>query len=205
MDIDLLKTDKNTLGLLASGGFDSPVSGISFEEETHTLVLEMAEAMDSLPLNVPVGYEFWEHIITSRFMHFGITQKGRITHTAQLPMISGEYAGLGMPPGRVLPISAYQRFMEDVTSGQAIHRDDLGEAHSGIVTGGVAPATLQLAPQLEHALELEKSQGLEMGPSLAPPTPKGPGGLGGNSLPTLNLQNRAPKPPSNMDGGEGDK
>lgn len=204
MEIDLLKTDKHVLGLLANGGFESAVSGVSFEEETHTLILEMGEAMDSFALNVPVGYEIWEHITKSRLIHFGIIQKGRITHAAQLPMISGEYAGLGMPPGRMLPISSYQRFLEEVTSGQAIHRDDLSEGTSGIVTGGVAPATLQLAPQLEHALELEKSQGLDMGPTLAPPTPKGPGGLGGSSLPTLNLQNRAPKPPTNTDGGEGD-
>lgn len=201
MQVDLLKTAKGQLGILANGAFDDVVSGISFEEDTQHLILEMGEAMDSVMMNISVSYDFWPDVLKTRSVPMGVFQKGRLTHAAVLPMISGEYAGLGMPPGRLMPVTYFQSFMDEVMSGQALHRDDLGEGESGAVTGGVSPAAVQLAPQLEHALELEKTAGLTHGPSLAPPTPKGPGGLGGSSLPTLNLQNRHPKPPTNTDGG----
>lgn len=205
MQVDLLRTKKGMLGILADGPFEETISGVSFEEETQTVILEMAEAMDSVQLNIPVSFDFWQDVLNTRTVYIGVVQLGMLSQAGVVPMISGKYAGLGMPPGRILPIAHFLNFMGEVESGQALHRDDLGETSSGAVTGGVSPAAIKLAPQLEHSLQLEKNAELTHAPTLAPPTPSGPGGLGGSSAQTLNLQNRHPKPPTNTDGGEGKK
>ena len=93
-----------------------------------------------------------------------------------------------------MSIAQAQHWLKTVISGQPIHRDDLGEENesSGSLRG-VSPATLQLAPQLQRELSQELQNAPKFQPSMSGPKM----GLGGNSAPTMNLQNRSPKPPSN--------
>ena len=100
-----------------------------------------------------------------------------------------------------MSIAQAQHWLKTVVSGQPIHRDDLGvENESSGTLRGVSPSTLQLAPQLQREL----TQELQNAPKPVAPSISAPKmGLGGNSQPSANLQNRSPKPPKN-DGTKGD-
>lgn len=88
--------------------------------------------------------------------------------------------------------------MSEATTGQPLHRAVLGQDD---VRGVVRDIDRQ---KLTLSLELTKARPYEVAQKLSGPAPVmaptlGPGGTTG--LPTLNLQNRAPPPPSHMDEG----
>lgn len=98
-----------------------------------------------------------------------------------------------------MTIAQADHWLKSVIKGQPIHRDDLGveNASSGTMRG-IAPSTLQLAPQLqrERNMELENAPRPEYkisAPSMGP---------GGNSSGGLNMRNRQPKPPRDTNKSE---
>lgn len=102
-----------------------------------------------------------------------------------------------------MSIAQAQHWLKSVTSGQPIHRDDLGaENESGGTLRGISPSTLQLAPQLQRELTQELAAAPKPELKISAPSM----GIGGNSGggANLNLQNRTPKPPTNKGTKKGD-
>jgi len=88
-------------------------------------------------------------------------------------------------------------WLQNVISGQPLHRDDLGEEdESSGSLRGISPAVLQLAPQLKQELSVQ----LANAPRYEGPAMSVPGmSPGGNTVRGPNLQNRTPKPPTTED------
>lgn len=93
-------------------------------------------------------------------------------------------------------IQQAEYWLKSVIGGQPLHRDELGEEDTSSGTlRGVSPTVLKLAPQLQQNM----AQELANAPKFEGPQMSVPGmSPGGNSVraPGINLQNRAPKPPS---------
>lgn len=98
-----------------------------------------------------------------------------------------------------MSIAQAQHWLKTVISGQPIHRDDLGhENESSGSLRGVAPSTLQLAPQLQRELTQELQNAPKPAPTISAPKMGLGGNSGGGTKPSLGLQNRTPKPPKNQ-------
>ena len=97
-------------------------------------------------------------------------------------------------------IAQAEYWLKSVTSGQPLHRDDLGEEDDSSGTlRGISPAVLKLAPQLQQTM----SQELANAPKFEGPQMSVPGmSPGGNSVRAPGLNNRQPKPPTNTDEGK---
>lgn len=99
-------------------------------------------------------------------------------------------------------IADFQKFMKTAKKeGQSLHRSDLVMARGG--GDQVAPVTqnydiekLELTPQLMKDLQLEQAQKFQATPNLTHNLSYGPGGSSAMGPATPNLQNRAPKPPT---------
>lgn len=94
-----------------------------------------------------------------------------------------------------MSIAQAERALKTAKMGQPLHRDNLGEenASSGTLRG-VSPVSLQLAPQLQRELTQELQNAPKPAPTLTAAPKMGPGG---NSM---NLNTRAPKPPTDDSG-----
>lgn len=100
-----------------------------------------------------------------------------------------------------MTIAQADHWLKSVTSGQPIHRDNLGEedASNGTMRG-ITPATLQLAPQLQRERNLELQQAPKPELKITAPSMGIGGNRGGGTA--LNMQNRHPKPPATGKTGE---
>lgn len=87
MDIDLLLNKNKDVGLVATGKFDSPVSGIIFDHATQSLSLEFGETMDTLDLNVPVGDEFIPFLAPRNHLYMIGTDKKHIHEAYRVPLV----------------------------------------------------------------------------------------------------------------------
>lgn len=183
MNIDLLLTDQGEPGLVSDTGFDHPVAGVMYDAESGQITLEFGEA-EPLELNIPIGSETGDglrHIIE---IQVGIIERGMIADNRQVPLVllNDPFGGGNAGRFAVRPrnsVSSFESFMRRCTSGQPVHRDDLGdERHAGSILGSVSPAVLQFAPHLARQKTLEASPHL----APAPPAPgMGPGGAGGGN------------------------
>ncbi|MBU6234242.1 MAG: hypothetical protein KGQ41_00205 [Alphaproteobacteria bacterium] len=212
MQIDLLASRGGEVGLLASSAFSSDVSGVIFDVAERSLTLEFGASMDSMKLNCPVGEDMVPFLKAREQIHACCIEKGRMIFAKQVPLVTVSHdeddvagTGSGLPPG----VSGVMAWLKKVTSGQTIHRDNLGDTSSngGIIhREGLSAATLQAAPQLAKVLVQEqamvqKSQ-LQNQPRMAPPS-LGPGAT--SPMPGLgNLMPRTPRGGSTS-GGEGDE
>lgn len=98
-----------------------------------------------------------------------------------------------------MSIAEAQHWLKSVTSGQPIHRDDLGaENESSGTLRGISPSTLELAPQLKRELaqELEHAPKPEL--KISAPS-MGIGGNSGGGAQPSGMNNRQPKPPTTKD------
>jgi len=92
-------------------------------------------------------------------------------------------------------IQQAEYWLKNVTSGQPLHRDDLGqEDESSGSLRGISPSVLKLAPQLQQTL----TQELDNAPKYEGPAMSVPGmSPGGNMVSgPSGMKNRAPKPPT---------
>ena len=87
MDIDLLINKNNDVGLVATGKFESPVSGIIFDHETQSLSLEFGETMDSMALNVPVADEIIPYLTQKNYLFLIGTDKRLIHEAYRVPLM----------------------------------------------------------------------------------------------------------------------
>ncbi|PCI00723.1 MAG: hypothetical protein COB76_02880 [Alphaproteobacteria bacterium] len=87
MDIDLLINKNKDVGLVATGKFDSPVSGIIFDHQTQSLSLEFGQTMETLDLNVPISEDFIPHIAHKNHLFLIGTDKRHIHEAYRVPLI----------------------------------------------------------------------------------------------------------------------
>lgn len=201
MQIDLLISSRGELGLLSSDMMSQKVSAVIYSPEEASLTLEYGQSMDTLPLNVAVATHLGTYFHDEQYsIHIGFMKDGKLAKAGQVKLITGDFTPFGDTSSE--SISSFMDFMEHVTEGQAVHRDDVAdEGSNSSVTGGVSPAALAMAPQLKQELKLERSQTLQNVPRFTPPslTPGGSSAPGGPQ--NLDLSKFQPKPPK----GESDK
>lgn len=194
MNIDLLLTTKREAGLIADKPFASPVAGVMYDSQTGLITLEFADA-DALDLNIAIEHEIAQSLSYTHEIHVAVIERGQITDSRQVPLIllndpfgTGHFA---VKPRR--SVLALDNFMKRATSGQPVHREDLGnESAAGTVMGGVSGAVLQFAPQLARQRTMEAApRAPGPAPHLAPGLgPKG--NSGGARMPPR--QQQAPPP-----------
>ncbi len=205
MQIDLLGTQGGELGLVSSNALNNDVSGVIFDLGEHTLTLEFGKAMDSLRLNIPVGYDFVDPLRQTHYLHICAVEKGRMVYAKQVPLVKvsmeDDYFAQGPIKSGIMPL---QTWLRNAKFAQSVHRDNLGDTGSngGIMhRAGLSAQTLQVAPQLAQQLVQEQSlaqrQQLHHTPRMGPPS-LGPG----TQSPQLGLGNYAPRGPDGS-GGEG--
>ncbi len=198
MNIDLLLTKNGDAGLVCDGAFESPVAGVIFDAEMRQVTLEYAN-LETTEMNIPVEDGIAESLLWAFALQVGVIVDDKIQETRQVPLMHlndpGGQAGYQKPARASSSVSMFERFLKDCSTGQPLHRDDLGdESVSGSVVGGVNRAVLQFAPQLARQKTLEATHDLKM----AGPAPSGPGmGLGGRggggAVPTQQHRPAAPR------------
>lgn len=87
MDIDLLISKTNDVGLVTTGKFEARVSGAIFDHETHSLSLEFAETLDSMTLNVPVADDFVPYLVQKSHIFLVGTDKRHIHEAYRIPLM----------------------------------------------------------------------------------------------------------------------
>lgn len=87
MQIDLLISSKNEVGILSDTEFETDPSGVIFDGLEHSLTLEFSQTYDSMEMNVPLSDEVVDIITSVSFIHVGVMSRGRILKAAQLPLM----------------------------------------------------------------------------------------------------------------------
>lgn len=85
MKIDLMFTKSDEAGLISDTPFESPVSGVIFEQGKGKLFLEFAD-MDSKELNVPVTEEFQDILYFKDYIYIGVIEDRVISDARRVPL-----------------------------------------------------------------------------------------------------------------------
>jgi hypothetical protein len=204
MELDLLINKTGEYGIVTTHQFEAKPSAAFFDHDTLRLSLEFSETMDSVPLNVTVALDHAEALILRNQIYFVVYEGDFIVMAETIPLIhTGATAGSSTSGQAYGTISQAEYWLKTAIQGQPIHRDNLGhENASGGVMRGVSPKVLRLAPQLQRQLAQERANAPKPAPALTVPTM----GMGGNSgggrstggIQNPNLNNRHPKPPTDM-------
>lgn len=182
MNIDLLFTNKGEAGLISSENLIKKVAGVVLDSQSGLLTLEFVD-MDYLELNIPVDSEYMIALDRCAQIHLGAIKSGNISQAYQIPLmfLDDPYRTEAMMKVKQLPnpLAAFDYFIKQCSSGQPVHRDDLGDDSTmGCVLGEMGPAELQFAPHLARRHQME------VAPKAAPSGPSGPSapgmGLGGS-------------------------
>ncbi|MBX2835145.1 MAG: hypothetical protein KTR28_09270 [Micavibrio sp.] len=179
MNIDLLFTANGDAGLILSQTLPQKAIGIVFDFETGLFTIEYAD-MDYLELNIPVQSDFYATLDATRHLHLGSIVKSQIAQAYQVPIMFMDdpyrMEALNNTPPIKSPLAAFEAFMKSCVFGQPVHRGDLAdEGSSSCILGDSAPSSLQFAPHLARARNLESAP--RAAPSIGPSGP----GLGGGS------------------------
>lgn len=192
MNIDLLLTGQGEPGLVSDESFDEPVAGVMYDAETGVLTLEFGEE-DPVELNIPVGSDTGRSLLTITEIQVGIIERGMISENRQVPLvlINDPFGGGNSGRFPVKPRNSslsFESFMQRCTTGQPVHRDDLGaDLNAGSILGNVSPAVLQFAPHLARQKTMEATPHLAHTPSAPGMTPGG----GGSSTTVRRIQKPA--------------
>lgn len=185
MNIDLLVSNQNIVGLVGDEVIKGNIAGVMFDAETGIMTLEFTD-IDELELNIPIESRLAEMIAERMDIQYGVLEDGAFAITKQLPLIllNDPFGGGNMGQFPVKPrnsVMDFENFMKRCNAGQPVHRDDLGdEAAAESVMAGFNPAVLQFAPHLARQRSMEAS------PKMAPSGPgpsMGMGGGGGGGSP----------------------
>ncbi|MFN3826172.1 MAG: hypothetical protein ACK4NR_00955 [Micavibrio sp.] len=179
LNIDLLLTSKDEVGLVCDQAAGNPVAGVMFDSDTGLLTLEYTE-LDPLDLNIPVDDSYIETLYYTSTIQIGTIIDGEIRDSRQVPVLlandpqaNADRARFAKPRSSVM---AFEKFLKDCVKGQPIHRDDLSDDSSRSVMGGMSAALMKFAPHLA------RQRAFEAAPHLAPKGPAPPGmGLGGGA------------------------
>jgi hypothetical protein len=87
MDIDLLISKTDDVGIVSTGKFDSPVTAAIFDHDTQLVSLEFGETMDTLVLNVPVGEDMVPYLIQRNYLFIIGTDKKHIHEAQRIPLM----------------------------------------------------------------------------------------------------------------------
>lgn len=87
MNIDLLISKTQDVGLVTTGKFDSIITAAIFDHETQMISLEMGEIMDTMHLNIPVSEEFLNYIKQRTFLYMIGTDKTHIHEAYRIPLM----------------------------------------------------------------------------------------------------------------------
>jgi hypothetical protein len=194
MDIDLLFTGQGEAGLISNGNFIKKAIGVVLDNKSGILTLEYADS-DYMEFNIPVESDFFPALDVNALIHVGAIKNGNIAQAYQVPLMflddpyRGEMLRHARQPGN--PLQAFNAFVKRCTTGQPVHREDLGDEKSmGCVLGEASPAALQFAPHLarRHALE----SGHKIIPNVNAPHIHGPG-LGTSSSGGRSMYQQPPK------------
>ena len=186
MNIDLLVSNQNIVGLISDERFAGSIAGVMFDAETGVMMLEFTDS-DSLELNIPVEMSIAEIVMGRPDIQMGILENGAFADTRQLPIIlqndpfgGGNAGGFAARPRN--SVMDFENFMKRCVSGQPVHRDDLGDENAAeSVMAGFNPAVLQFAPHLARQRNMEATP--KMQPSGPGPSMGMGGGGGGRAAP----------------------
>lgn len=198
LNIDLLVTAENEVGLVSDKGFGHNVAGVMFDMQSGQITLEFGDA-DPLELNIPVEIETGEGLYNIPVIHVGIIENGVIADSRQVPlvMLHDPFGGGNAGHFPVRPRSsvvAFESFMKRCIAGQPVHRADLGdESKTGTVLGGMSAAVLQFAPHLARQRAMEIAPQMHHAPKAPGLGPSGGGGGGGGRV--------MRRPPQQQSGG----
>lgn len=196
MNIDLLFTASGEVGLVCSENLVKKALGILLDNTTGTLTLEFND-MDYLELNIPVENEFFGVLDICPQLHIGAIKDKRISQAYQVPLMFLDdpyrlesFQNIQQPRN---PLQSFDYFVKSCTTGQPVHREDLGnEDTMGCILGDAVPAELQFAPHLA------RRHAMEAAPKLAPGNVPGMG-LGSSGGGVIRTQSSTPKTTKDSD------
>ena len=87
MNIDLLISKNNDVGIVSTGKFESQITAVIFDHGTREISLEFGQTMDSLPLNIPVAEELVDYLDGRSFLYFIGTDKTHIHEAYKIPLM----------------------------------------------------------------------------------------------------------------------
>ena len=87
MNIDLLQNKDGDFGLVSTGQFESPITGIIFDHEALSLSLEFGEAHDSMLLNVAVDETYTNALSQKTQLYIIGTDKKHIHEAYSAPLM----------------------------------------------------------------------------------------------------------------------
>lgn len=87
MNIDLLISKNNDVGLVTTGKFDSTVTAVMLDHETQEISLEFGETMDSMPLNIPVAEDMMNYLNNRTSLFIIGTDKTHIHEAYRVPIM----------------------------------------------------------------------------------------------------------------------
>lgn len=202
MDIDLLFTQSNEGGLIASENFAKKIAGILMDTETGLLTIEFVD-IDLLEMNIPLEESSYFRLENNTHLHIGSVIDGVVAQAYQAPLmfLDDPYRGEALGEMAVpQPLIAFDYFLKNSIFGQPVNREDLSdEAKSGCILGDMEPAQLQFAPHLARKLAVE------LGPKATPNAPgmNAPGlGSGGATRGGIYRSGTQTSPTSGKDSGD---
>ena len=174
MNIDLLITQHNEVGLLCDQSFEGPMSGAIFDAETGEMTIEFGDAGEAYHLNIPVEDGFRDTLLFAQQLQVGMLENGLIAQSLQVPLLYlndpyGSEFGQTALRRATHSLIGFEQFMKRCITGQPAHREDLSDENSrGCVLRGMDPSALQYVPQLIRQRMLEASP--KLGPTLDGPS-----------------------------------
>lgn len=87
MNIDLLISKTDDVGIVSTGKFESKVTAAIFDHDTRSISLEFGETMDTMVLNVPVGEDIVPYLTQRNHMFVIGTDKKHIHEAFRIPLM----------------------------------------------------------------------------------------------------------------------
>lgn len=87
MNIDLLISQAQDVGIVTTGKFPSKVTAVMFDHQTLELSLEFGEAMDSMAMNIPVAQEYLPYLNNRNGLYVIGTDKVHIHEAYRAPIV----------------------------------------------------------------------------------------------------------------------
>ncbi len=87
MNIDLLISKTQDVGIVTTGKFPSKVTAAIIDHETYEISLEFGETMDSMTMNIPVADDMMSYINNRNGLYVIGTDKTHIHEAYQVPVM----------------------------------------------------------------------------------------------------------------------
>jgi hypothetical protein len=87
MDIDLLISKTQDVGIVTNGKFESAVTAAILDHETYMLSLEFGKTMDSMDMNIPVSHDFVPYLTNTSHLFVIGTDRAHIHEAYRIPLM----------------------------------------------------------------------------------------------------------------------